>query len=136
MRIELGNRLDEMTNAKTALAEFADSAGLELGVAQAAELVLDELLNNVISYAYLDADQHKIAVEMCVEEDALQIVISDDGIPFNPFEQEDPDFKLPLEERELGGVGILLVKKFMDECSYQRLEEHNVVTLVKYLGGR
>jgi anti-sigma regulatory factor (Ser/Thr protein kinase) len=134
MRIELDNSLDEMANVMTAVEDFSDSAGLDMRTAQAAEMALDELLTNIISYGYLDSGQHKIAVEMCVEENALQIVVSDDGIPFNPFDQEEPDLDASIDERDLGGMGIHLVKKFMDEYSYQRLEERNVVTLLKYLG--
>jgi len=136
MRIELGNSLGEMAAVITVLEEFSDNENLTVGIAQAAELALDELLNNIISYGYVDSDQHKITVEMSVEENALRIVVSDDGIPFNPFEQKAPDLDLPIEERKLGGLGIHLVKKFMDECSYQRLEERNVVTLLKSLGER
>jgi anti-sigma regulatory factor (Ser/Thr protein kinase) len=134
MRIELANSLDEMANVIMALEEFSDSAGLDMRAAQAAEMALDELLTNIISYGYLDSGEHKITVDMCVEENALQIVVADDGIPFNPFEQEEPDLGASIDERDFGGMGIHLVKKFMDECSYQRLEERNVVTLLKYLG--
>ena len=134
MRIELANSLDEMANILMALEEFSGSAGLDLRTAQAAEMALDELLTNIISYGYLDSGKHKIAVEMFVEGGALQMVISDDGIPFNPFEQEEPDLDSSFDERKLGGVGIHLVKKFMDEYSYQRLGARNVVTLLKYLG--
>ncbi len=133
MRVELNNELGEMANVMTALAEFSSGAGLEMEAAQAAELVLDELLNNIITHGYLDADQHKIVVELCVSKNVLQIIVSDDGIPFNPFEQEDPDLESSLNEREGGGMGVFLVKKFMDECSYQRLEQRNIVTLVKFL---
>jgi len=134
MRIELTNSLDEMTNVLMALEEFSDSAGLDIRTAQAAEMALDELLTNIVSYGYLDSEQHRIAVDMCVEEGALRILVADDGIPFNPFEQDEPDMDAPISQRELGGMGIHLVKKFMDEYSYQRLEERNVVTLLKYLG--
>jgi sigma-B regulation protein RsbU (phosphoserine phosphatase) len=134
MRIELGSRLEEIANVMDALEEFSDSTGLDMGVAQAAELVLDELLTNIISYSFGDAVEHKITVEMSVKANALHIVISDDGICFNPFEQEDPDLESSIDERDVGGLGIHLVKKFMDEYSYQRLEDRNVVTLLKHIG--
>ena len=136
MRIEFCNRLEEIAKVMTALEELADSAGLNVGVAQAAELVLDELLTNIISHGYSDTVQHKIAVEMLVIDNALRIVISDDGICFNPFENKSPDLELSIDERDLGGLGIHLVKKFLDEYSYQRLEGRNVVTLLKHLGER
>jgi anti-sigma regulatory factor (Ser/Thr protein kinase) len=134
MRIEISNKLEELANVIAALEEFSESAALNIGIATAAELALDELLNNIISYGYLDSDSHVITVEISVVNQTLQLVISDDGIPFNPFEQQTPDLESSIEERELGGVGIHLVKNVMDECSYQRLKERNVVTLVKKLG--
>ena len=134
MRIELGNRLEDIADVMAALEEFSDSAGLDAGVAQAAELILDELLTNTISYGFSDTAQHKILVEMLVKANALHIVISDDGICFNPFEQKAPDLESSIDERDLGGLGIHLVKKFMDEYSYQRLEDRNVVTLLKHIG--
>ncbi len=134
MRIEFGNRLEEIAKVMTALEELTDSAGLNVGVAQAAELVLDELLTNIISHGCSDTVQHKISVEMLVIDNALRIVISDDGICFNPFEIKSPDLESSIDDRDLGGLGIHLVKKFLDEYSYQRLEGRNVVTLLKHLG--
>jgi anti-sigma regulatory factor (Ser/Thr protein kinase) len=134
MRIEFGNRLEEIAKVMTALEEFTNSAGLNVGIVQAAELVLDELLTNTISYGFSDAVQHIITVEMLVKENALHIVVSDDGVFFNPFEQKDPDLESSIDERDLGGLGIHLVKKFMDEYSYQRLDDRNVVTLLKHIG--
>jgi anti-sigma regulatory factor (Ser/Thr protein kinase) len=134
MRIEFGNRLEEIATVMTALEEFTNSAGLNVGIVQAAELVLDELLTNTISYGFSDAVQHIITVEMLIKASALHIVVSDDGICFNPFEHKDPDLESSIDERDLGGLGIHLVKKFMDEYSYQRLDDRNVVTLLKHIG--
>ena len=61
----------------------------------------------------------------------LSISISDDGVPFNPFTREDPDTTLALEDRDIGGLGILLVKNVMDETIYQRRHNINIVTLIK-----
>lgn len=133
MRIELASKLDELPKAMAGLEAFSESEGLGVGVAQAAELALDELLSNIISYGCSGSGRHIITVDLSVDESALRIVVSDGGIPFNPFEQEEPDLDLSLEERELGGVGIHLVKKFMDECSYRRQGDRNMVTLSKNL---
>jgi anti-sigma regulatory factor (Ser/Thr protein kinase) len=104
-----------------------------MGPAQAAELVLDELLTNIISYGYTDSDTHQITVELTVVDGAMTIRIVDDGVAFNPFEQDAPDLESSIERRELGGLGIHLVKKFMDDYSYQRSDEFNIVTLSKSL---
>jgi len=131
MRIELGNRPQELKAAMAALEEFANEARLDQDAAQAAELALDELLTNIISYGGLDSDQGKILVELCVEGNDLKIVVTDNGVAFNPFEKELPDQGGSIEERKMGGVGIHLVRQFMDECSYQRVAGCNVVTLLK-----
>ena len=63
-----------------------------------------------------------------------QITISDDGIPFNPFQKASPDLKASLEDRDIGGLGIHLVRELMDSVSYKRGVGRNIVTLVKDLG--
>ena len=133
MRIELSNSLEELKRVMAALEAFSESEALGLAATQAVELALDELLSNVISYGCPGPDQHVITVELYIEGDTLKLVVGDDGIPFNPFEQEDPDLGLAVEEREPGGVGIYLVKKLMDEYAYERVDERNIVTLRKGL---
>ena len=131
MRIEIKNDLDQITLVMSALEEYADRTSLDMRVAQAAELALDELLNNNISYGFPDDGPHTITVELETQEGALQIQVIDDGVPFNPFEQAAPDLESSVEERDLGGVGIHLVKNFMDEYGYERVHSRNVVTLLK-----
>ena len=131
MRIDISNDLDQLTSVMTALEEFSQRASLDMSTAQSAELVLDELLNNSISYGFPAGGKHTITVELESQEDALQIKVSDDGVPFNPFERPAPDLESSIEERELGGVGIHLVKNFMDEYRYERVAGRNVVTLLK-----
>ena len=133
MRIEITNKLDELPVAMAAMEEFAAEAGLGGEPRHAMEVALDELLNNIISYGYRDAAEHKIQVELLAEDDRLSIVISDDAVAFNPFEQDPPDMSQSVEEREPGGFGIHIVRKLMDECVYRRCGERNIVTLCKYL---
>jgi anti-sigma regulatory factor (Ser/Thr protein kinase) len=137
MRIELDNALEELPPVVALLEEYCGAASLDAAMLQAAELALDELLTNIISYAYPDSSQHRIIVDLSVESsaghNAFKIVVSDDGVAFNPFQQADPAMNLSIEEQKLGGVGIHLVKKFMDDYSYQRIDGRNVVTLLKYL---
>ena len=134
MRIELANKLSELPNVMGMLEKFSASEGLEKTVRQAAELSLDELLTNTISYGYSDSEQHEIQIDIGVHDNALKIVVQDDGVAFNPFDQEAPNLNMHIDERDLGGVGIHLVKEFMDDCAYQRVGQRNVVTLLKALG--
>ena len=62
----------------------------------------------------------------------LSISIADNGVPFNPFTRKDPNTELALADREIGGLGIHLVKNVMDEVIYQRRYNRNVVTLIKH----
>lgn len=133
MRIELENNLSEMPCAMAALETFSTNFGLEEAATQAAELVLDELLSNSIRYGMAQPGADRITLDLDVEGDCMRIEISDGGIPFNPFDRAPPDLELPLEEREPGGLGIYLVKKFMDEYDYQYLDKRNVVILKKKL---
>ena len=94
-------------------------------------MALDELLTNIISYGYEDKLEHSITLKISLLPDSLVIVITDDGIPFNPFNREDPDTDLDIDEREIGGLGVHLVKKMFDHVSYQRNVNENMVTLVK-----
>jgi len=68
---------------------------------------------------------------MCMEGDVLVIEIVDDGRAFDSSLERDPDIESSLEERALGGLGLFLVQKMMDDVTYQRREELNVITLRK-----
>ena len=96
-------------------------------------VVIDELLTNIISYAYLDDEKHDIGIKVELSADRLKVSIVDDGIPFNPLGIETPDTELSLEERKIGGLGIHLVRKMMDRVSYRRRIDKNVITVVEFL---
>ena len=133
MRIELNNSLDEIATAMAALRGFTDSSAVDEAARQAAVLVLDELLTNIISYGLKDSRHGLITLELDIIDEKLQIRITDGGIPFNPFDKPDPNLDIPLEQRQPGGLGIYLVKKYMDEYSYEYRDEQNIVTLRKKL---
>jgi len=131
VELQIGNKLSEMEAVKLRFNEFAELNCISASISRKLKLVFDELLNNVISYAYKDDEKHKIAISFELLGNRLSITIIDDGIPFNPFESTAPDTTLGLENREIGGLGIHLVKNLMDKTSYQRRVNQNVVTLVK-----
>lgn len=96
------------------------------------ELALEELLVNVASYAYDGVDGNiYIDYEYNKTSDMISITISDDGKAFNPLESEDPDITLPSEKREIGGLGLFLVKKTMDEIKYDRRNNKNILNIKK-----
>ena len=96
------------------------------------ELVLEEVLVNIIRYAYPAADgEIEIACELVGEED-LRISVMDTGVPFNPLEKSDPDLDAAIEDRPIGGLGIYLVRQLANEVHYRREGEKNVLTLAMH----
>ena len=127
------NQYSGISVLNKAFSSFSESHGITTEVRRQFNLVLDELLNNVISYAYDDDREHEIEIVCRYYKDRITLSISDDGIPFNPFVGEPPDTAVPLAERPIGGLGIHLVQSLMDKASYQRKVDKNIVNLVKYI---
>ena len=115
------------------LQAFASEHRIPDALLKAADLALEEHLTNVINYAYEDSKLHEILVRLELKPDAFQIVVEDDGKAFNPVEQPEPDTSLPLIDRPIGGLGILLIRRSMDELSYRRDGNRNVFQMRKRL---
>lgn len=96
------------------------------------ELALEEAYVNVVHYAYLDEDG-EITLELETEPDQRLFVLRlrDRGIAFNPLKEEEPDVSLTAGERQIGGLGIFLVRKNVDEVSYEYRDGQNVLTMRK-----
>ena len=94
-------------------------------------IAFDELINNIISYGYNDKNEHEIKIRINITAKQLQVSIEDDGIAFNPLKSGDPDINASIEDREIGGLGIHMVKKLMDNVSYKRYPKKNLTTLFK-----
>jgi sigma-B regulation protein RsbU (phosphoserine phosphatase) len=131
--LTLTNRLDEIQRLNTAFTAFADEHAVPAAARRSGNIVFDELINNVINYAFDDQTEHTIDVRIELTSRRLVISITDDGRPFNPFQTDPPDTALSIDERGIGGLGVHLVRNMMDEVSYNRRTDRNVVTLVKYL---
>ena len=98
-------------------------------------MALDDLLNNVVQNAFPnDPTEHQIEVEGEVRDAWVIFTITDDGIPFNPLTVAPPDLSRMLHEREIGGLGIHLVRSMFDEVSYHRNVGRNVLTVKKAIG--
>jgi anti-sigma regulatory factor (Ser/Thr protein kinase) len=109
------------------------SAGFADKETKKIELALEEILVNIIHYAYPKA-HGEIFLTFHTYPEKIQIVIQDRGVPFNPLLQKpDVDLDAELEERKEGGLGMHFTHALMDEVSYTRLEPHNILTLTKFL---
>lgn len=98
-------------------------------------IAMDELLGNIVRYAYGEADgQAVIRFELEKHPEAVCVIFIDRGIPYNPLEKKDPDIALPAKERKVGGLGIYIVRQFMDEMEYERNDGQNRLLIRKYTG--
>ena len=116
-----------------AFAGFAEAHALPADVRRSVNVAIDELLANALSHGQTGPDPCSVTVEVELDQERLTVILTDDGTPFDPFASDAPDTTLSIEERPIGGLGIHLVGKLMDQVSYQRRDGHNVVVLVKQL---
>ena len=94
------------------------------------DIAVEELFVNIAHYAYI-SEVGEATIQVSFEEDKVVIIFIDRGIPYNPWAKEDPDTTLSLEERQIGGLGIYMVKNSMDEVDYAYIDGKNVVTIKK-----
>ena len=113
------------------LAEWIEMLGLPQELNMPINLALEEAVSNVMLYAY-PGKSGQVLVE-CDKSNKLVFTITDSGVPFDPTQQIDPDVTQSAEERPIGGLGIFLVRKIMDDVRYERKEDKNILTLVKSL---
>jgi len=97
------------------------------------ELVIEEVFVNVANYAYApNVGEVIVSKDFDEEPRALDLTFADFGMPYNPLEHEDPDITLDAEERQIGGLGIFLVKKTVDEIDYERKDGKNILHMKKF----
>ena len=131
--ITLKNQLSELNTLAAAVESFAEQTELDMKTQFNLNLALDELVTNIINYAYDDENLHQIEIELSYADSLLNINITDDGKPFDPTQTDAPELTQSLEQREVGGLGIHFVSKLMDSMIYQRTNEQNQLTLKKDL---
>jgi anti-sigma regulatory factor (Ser/Thr protein kinase) len=94
-------------------------------------LVLDELFTNIISYGFKDHLDHLVKIKIIRENGTLTLCVEDDGIPFNPVAAEEIERPGDIEGLDIGGIGLRLVMKLMDQVCYERCKGKNKLTLKK-----
>ena len=94
------------------------------------DIAVEELFVNIAHYAYTP-EIGEATIQVSFEEEDVVITFIDRGIPYNPWVKKDPDITLSLEERQIGGLGIYMVKNSMDEVDYAYIDGKNVVTIKK-----
>ncbi|MDR0951861.1 MAG: ATP-binding protein [Oscillospiraceae bacterium] len=119
------DKLDEVLEfVEGAMGALPPKACMQLNIA------VEEIFVNIASYAYAP---EKGSVRIRAEEapDGTIVVFLDGGVPYNPLEHRDPDITLPAEQREIGGLGLLMAKKMTDEITYRYENGMNILTVKK-----
>ncbi|MDR1255170.1 MAG: ATP-binding protein [Puniceicoccales bacterium] len=98
-------------------------------------IVIEEIFTNIVHHAYSEGIVGTIEVNCRIRTNPrkIEIVFMDDGKAYNPLEQKDPDTTLPVEERAVGGLGILIVKKWVDNIRYTHKQDRNHLSIEKVL---
>jgi len=135
MKRELTIKNEEQELARVAefMESVCDELALDMHQAMKLQLVIEEMMTNVIFYAYADGTRADITLTAESDGKELTFVLSDSGKPFDPTAKEDADIESNPMDREQGGMGILIVKNIMNEVSYQRLGDENRLTMKKTL---
>jgi len=132
-KISIKNTIEEVQVAVQAFEEFAEECNMPMATMIKVNIVLDELLSNIVKYGFPEDKKGMIDITLeLFSTGKLTIVLSDQGIPFNPFQIAPPQLNIPIEEREIGGLGIHLVKELMDEYTYERTLDLNIVSMIKH----
>ena len=127
------NEEQELTRVTEFMETVCDELQLNMHLAMKLQVAIEEMVTNVIFYAYPEGNRSDITLAAESDGKELTFVLSDTGKPFDPTAKVDADIHVNPMDREQGGMGILIVKNIMNEVTYQRLGETNQLTMKKQL---
>ena len=126
--------IENMNTVTAFVDDFLDQIACPMKSRIQINIVIDEIFGNICHYAYKDSvGAVTVRVESGNTPKAVFLTFTDNGIPYNPLDTEDPDITLSSEERKIGGLGIYLVKKNMDEIKYEYVNQQNRLWMEKRL---
>jgi sigma-B regulation protein RsbU (phosphoserine phosphatase) len=129
----LKNDVHEVTRFSSFMKSVTEKLGIETSLARKLRLAVEEAVVNVIDYAYPAGTEGDITIKMMSDGNKLHCQIIDAGVPFDPTKKDKTDTTLSVEDRQIGGLGILLVRELMDTINYERSDGQNILTLTKTL---
>ena len=124
------NRLSELDTIQAGLSNFLRRHAVPEPVIGDTRLITEEVLANIITYGYDDADEHSIQLSAMVNDGLLSLEFKDNGKAFNPLVAPLPDLER-MEDRPIGGLGLYLVRVLAEKTTYTREAEENVLTVEK-----
>ncbi|MFP4032433.1 MAG: ATP-binding protein, partial [Desulfococcaceae bacterium] len=131
----LANDVSELRRLFATLAPLSRAIGLGPETAGDVRLAIEEVISNICRHGYPKNCSGRVEIAFRLEKETLRIEVRDDGRPFNPLsEAPEPDLSRPFEEREIGGLGVFLVRRLMDRVNYGFEDGRNVFTMEKKCG--
>ena len=131
--IILANDISEITRLYEFIEEMGNDFSLSPDIVFNLNLVLEEAVVNVINYAYPKEEHQYIYLSATMKDGSIVLVLTDTGKEFDPTAAPEADITLSADERQIGGLGIFLIRQIMNEVRYERIEGKNVLTLEKKL---
>lgn len=132
--ITVDDMIENMNTVTAFVDDFLDQIACPMKSRIQINIVIDEIFGNICHYAYKDSvGAVTVRVESGNTPKAVFLTFTDNGIPYNPLDTEDPDITSSSEERKIGGLGIYLVKKNMDEMKYEYVNQQNRLWMEKRL---
>ena len=132
-KLVIKNDISEISKLATFIGELSEELDFTPELNFNLNLVLEEAISNVILYAYGKEEQKEISLVAYLSDNNLVFVLTDSGMEFDPTKVPDADVTLSAEEREIGGLGIYLIRQIMNTVEYQRIDGKNVLTMGKHL---
>lgn len=129
----LENRIGELETIRSKLRDILLEWEIPPSLEFTLNLAMEEAFTNVVHYAFSDSKSHEIELQFQKQGNKLVIIFSDDGNPFDPTAIAEPDISLPARDRPIGGLGIYLVRKMMDQVEYRRENNKNQLILTKQI---
>lgn len=131
MEIKIENRINEIPRLNEMLADYAENKGMSEELVFQIRLALEEMITNTIKYGYDGAERHIISIIVEIDQNKLTIEVEDDANPFNPMDHEPRNLSGDMEDWDIGGLGIHMVKQLMDDIEYRREAGVNKLKLTK-----
>ena len=127
------NDVHEVSKFSAFMKSVMEQLNIEKHLAHKLRLAVEEAVVNVVDYAYPAGIEGDIEIRFLSDGETLKTVIIDSGVAFDPTAKEKADTSLSIEDRQIGGLGILLVRELMDSINYERADGQNFLTLIKKL---
>ena len=131
--LTLTNDLKRVPRLNTFIDEVCEANGFDMATTMQINLAIEEAVVNVMNYAYPEGTKGDITIETKANNNEVFFIISDTGKPFDPTAKAEVDITLSAEDRAIGGLGIHLIRQIMDNINYERVDGHNILTLMKKL---